>query len=189
MSEPTSELLPLAAILYEAYQVAQYGRSNRPLTDCDLGYRKLWIAVAEATRTNRWHAFSTEELGILDYYLDIEVENTPIQARLAMVEQIASRVSAPRRQGGEVSEESKDCPFCGKDNISEADPRHVWCEDCAIQVHKKDWNNRPIEDKLRGLLKEYADYVNGVFSPGVEGSVNWHKWKLGIDYRTQEALK
>jgi hypothetical protein len=42
----------------------------------------------------------------------------------------------------DISIELLPCPFCGGSNLSEDGPKRIWCETCAISVHKKDWNLR-----------------------------------------------
>jgi hypothetical protein len=87
MSEPT-ELLPKGLVLEVLNAYIDHIASPNA---CVL-LREIKAEVLRM-RANRWHAFSTEELGILDYYLDIESENTPIQARLAMVEQLQAELA------------------------------------------------------------------------------------------------
>ena len=57
--------------------------------------------------------------------------------------------------------EVKPCPFCGPQGKPVVDddlaPHHcdVYCEECGVMVaHISNWNNRPEESRLLGLLGE-----------------------------------
>ena len=68
-------------------------------------------------------------------------------------------------------DELRACPFCGNSNIClrvEGDAYFCYCEDCGTEVTESYdrqsainyWNTRPIEERLRELLRHmYSDYV------------------------------
>lgn len=53
----------------------------------------------------------------------------------------------------------KPCPWCNKEPFSDTNGG-FWCNDCAGTKSEKDWNSRPIEDRMRAALERAVSYLH-----------------------------
>jgi hypothetical protein len=51
------------------------------------------------------------------------------------------------------------CPFCSDTVIATVNGEHAECIKCGAMSDLEDWNTRPEEDRLRGLLDEAVDHI------------------------------
>lgn len=60
-----------------------------------------------------------------------------------------------------MSEQLKPCPFCAK--LPHVDDSEITalCVECGIMLESKDWNTRPVEDKLRAEFDKQVSITIG----------------------------
>lgn len=81
-----------------------------------------------------------------------------------------------------MSEQLNPCPFCERPPVPTdiMQPAMLSCTYCGCSAYRANWNNRPIEDKLRAEIAALRESMKTL-------AAKWHAESASHDYGTSPA--